>query len=391
MDRGIKVAFVTLEDVKDKRAWSGVLYSMSRSLEKHLNGEIHYINPADSLKNRTLLNMLALSNLGLKKGFKKHYFYKYNGWLCRNLSSYVEREIQGKDIDLIFAPASSYELAFLNTNLPIVYTSDATFRLIYCLDDKYADVLKFSLRRGNLAERSSIEKSDLLIYPSEWAAESAVNDYGADESKVHVVPLGANVEEVPPEELVLKRRPSDSCDLLFLGVDWDRKGGEIAFETLLELEKLGINATLTVCGCTPPREFVHERMVVLPFLDKNDEKQRRQLDDLYLKSDFLFLPTRSEAFGMVFCDASAFGLPVITTDTGGVSGAVEEGKNGFMLPLDADASSYAELIAKLFLDDDLYRGLVVSSRRTFDEKLNWDSWGRRVSGLIRGVVETSGG
>ena len=67
----------------------------------------------------------------------------------------------------------------------------------------------------------------------------------------------------------------------------------------MELEKLGINATLTVCGCTPPREFVHERMRVLPFLDKNDEKQRRQLDDLYLTSDFLFLPTRSEAFGMV--------------------------------------------------------------------------------------------
>ena len=35
----------------------------------------------------------------------------------------------------------------------------------------------------------------------------------------------------------------------------------------------------------------------------------------------------------------------------------------------------------------MYQGLVVSSRRTFDEKLNWDSWGRRVSELIRGVVE----
>src|SRR5436190_335365 len=82
--------------------------------------------------------------------------------------------------------------------------------------------------------------------------------------------------------------------------------------------------------------------------------QRRQLEKLFETSDFLLLPTRSECYGMVFCEASAYGLPSITTDTGGISGAVKDGENGFMLPLSARGQEYAEAIAKVYLDDQLY-------------------------------------
>ncbi|TMC80116.1 MAG: glycosyltransferase family 4 protein, partial [Chloroflexi bacterium] len=93
-------------------------------------------------------------------------------------------------------------------------------------------------------------------------------------------------------------------------------------EQILKLEELGIQAELTVCGCIPPDRFSHERMSVIPFLNRGDEAQRRQLENLFETSDFLFLPTRGETYGMVFCEASSFGLPSITTNTGGVSGAV---------------------------------------------------------------------
>ena len=44
---------------------------------------------------------------------------------------------------------------------------------------------------------------------------------------------------------------SGRCHLLFLEVDWVRKGGDIAFETLLKLEELDMQAELLVCGCAP--------------------------------------------------------------------------------------------------------------------------------------------
>ncbi len=123
-------------------------------------------------------------------------------------------------------------------------------------------------------------------------------------------------------------------------------------------------------------------MTVIPFIDKHDEKQRRRLGELYSLSDFLLLPTRAECFGIVFCEANAFGLPVITTDTGGVSGAVCNGENGFMLPLSAGASEYARLISEVWRDRAAYSSLAHSSRAAFEQRLNWDAWGTQVSKLL---------
>ena len=85
---------------------------------------------------------------------------------------------------------------------------------------------------------------------------------------------------------------------------------------------------------------------------------------------------------MVFCEASSFGLPSIATNTGGVSGAVTEGENGFMLPPSAGGVEYAELIAGIYRDDQRYAQLVQSSRALYESKLNWDAWGMTVTKLI---------
>ena len=45
---------------------------------------------------------------------------------------------------------------------------------------------------------------------------------------------------------------SGRCHLLFLRVEWVRKGGDIAFETLLKLKELGMQVELVVSGCAPP-------------------------------------------------------------------------------------------------------------------------------------------
>ena len=150
----------------------------------------------------------------------------------------------------------------------------------------------------------------------------------------------------------------------------------------MKLEELGIAAELTVCGCIPPEEFTHERMVVVPFLDKNDEKQREEINKLFVMADFLLLPTRSDCTPIVFCEANAFGLPVITTSTGGVPGIIKDGENGRLLPLSARGAEYAQVIAAIYQDDQRYAALVKSSRAAFDNKLNWNAWGTTVKKLL---------
>ena len=217
---------------------------------------------------------------------------------------------------------------------------------------------------------------------SDWAACSAVQDYHIEPEHVYIVSLGANLDTVPTREIIDARKLSGACRLLFMGVEWQRKGGDIAFETLLKLEEMGIEAELTVCGSVPPIGMTHPRMTVIPFLDKNDERQAREIEKFYAMSDFLILPTRADCTPFVFGEANAFGLPVITTDTGGIASVIRNGENGYALPLQARGDDYADLIANIYHDEQRYLRLVQSSRAAFEERLNWDTWGRCVHDIL---------
>ncbi len=204
---------------------------------------------------------------------------------------------------------------------------------------------------------------------------------------MRVQPFGANFEDIPPPTVVTQRRRAERCRLLFLGVKWHRKGGDIAYETLLQLEELGISTELTVCGCAPPTKISHPHLRFIPFLNKNDEKQRKELEQLYLASDFFLLPTRSDCTPIVFCEANAFGLPIITTRTGGIPEMVKDGENGFVLPLAARGDAYARVIADIYQDEQRYAALIRSSRAAYDKRLNWDTWAIAMRDAIDEIIE----
>lgn len=159
-----------------------------------------------------------------------------------------------------------------------------------------------------------------------------MNDYGVDASKISVVPCGANLDIVPVSGQI-NLKTTGNCNLLFLGVEWDRKGGNIALETFRHLKQDGVNPRLHIIGCVPPYDLTEEKgIIVIPFLDKNKEGDFQQLHAIFLQTDFLLLPTRAECAGVVFSEASAYGIPSITTDTGGVTTYVKNGVNGYSLP-----------------------------------------------------------
>jgi glycosyltransferase involved in cell wall biosynthesis len=305
---------------------------------------------------------------------------------CYRYRESASRQLKPQSFDVVFTPQSAPALALLKRiRIPIIFVSDNTWRAYH---DYYPQPYsgRWAWRARDFLERRALEKSRLLLYPSEWAAQSAEVDYGIERSKIHVVPLGANMDDIPPKDWILKRQRSDVCRLLFLAANWERKGGRIAVETLVRLQELGLAAELTVCGCVPPAECLQDGVTVIPRLDKRCERDRERLGEVLSATDFLLLPTRAECFGIVFCEASAYGVPIVTTDTGGVSGAVTQGVNGYRLPLDATGADYARLIYDLYRDEGAYRALVRSSREMYDERLNWDAWGRSVRELMMEVL-----
>jgi glycosyltransferase involved in cell wall biosynthesis len=212
------------------------------------------------------------------------------------------------------------------------------------------------------------------MFTTSWAANSAIEGFGINQSKVIVAPFGANFEEEPRTEDVLPKKKSTVCNLLFVGVQWENKGGPIAVNVLKELLRQGADARLTICGCVPPPEFAHDKIRVIPFLNKSVKSEREKLYQLYADASFLILPTRFEAYGLVFCEASAYALPSLATRTGGVPGVITEGMNGFLFDPTDQGEGYAKKILELWANEKRYQELCKSSRRLYEEKLNWNAW-----------------
>jgi glycosyltransferase involved in cell wall biosynthesis len=375
-----RIAFATIGDASEVRFWSGTPFHMSKSLANE-GHEVVHIGP------------LSAPILPLYKTYSR----VCRTFRMRGLSPFhaapvvaqyaadAARKIQAISPDIVFAPAGSTFAWGVPDGVPLVYASDATFRLVENYHPNYRNLSPAAREIAERLERDTIARADLVLYPSEWAAESAVRDYGADRARVHVIPWGANLEEAPDRASVLGCRKPGPCRLLFIGANWEEKGADIALETLSELRDRGVEAELVICGCTPAQPVTQEGLTIIPYLDKNDRKQRNRLDQLYRDADFFLLPTRADCYGIVFCEAAAHGVPSIAPATGGVPCAIRDGETGILLPPDATKADYATVISETFANPDRLARLRQSSRDAFEARLNWRAWSRRVSNLIQNL------
>lgn len=109
--------------------------------------------------------------------------------------------LKSEKIDVVFS-VNSWLLAYLETELPAVFWTDATFASMLGFYDSFSRLASVSLRMGNEVERRALRNASLAVYSSNWAANSAKRDYGMDPSRVAVLPFGAILYPLPTDEEV---------------------------------------------------------------------------------------------------------------------------------------------------------------------------------------------
>jgi glycosyltransferase involved in cell wall biosynthesis len=302
----------------------------------------------------------------------------------------IERRLRHHSYDLLIAAETTPEIAYVRTEIPLILITDATFAQRHNYEPAWSHMFSWSAQQADAIESRAYNNAHALLLNSQWAARSMVQDYYIDPRRLYSVPFGAPLLSIPLKEIALTKRCSYHCTLLFIGDNWQHKGGNIAFQTLLSLEQnYAIKAELIVCGTTPPLSVQHPRIKIFPTLDRSNEVQRNELERLYLRADFLLVPTRSETTGIYCCEASAYGVPSLVADTGPLTEIISNGKNGFVLPVDAQATAYSRIIAELYHNEQRYQALVRNSRRHFEEHLNWDAWGKAVQTILQEIMTAS--
>lgn len=294
----------------------------------------------------------------------------------------LSERIDRLNYDLVFF-GDNYFVPYLKCKIPIVRISDVTFQ-------QFKDYLNYTdkkkVERTIEIERLALNNYTHTIYPSEWIKQKTVEYYSINPDTIDVIEFGANIPA--PFDFQIKI-DMHVCNLVFIGKIWKKKGGDKALGAYRKLKAEGFPCTLTIIGSVPdvhPDPDTDPDLTIIPFLNKSKPDDLSRLCRIFYKSHFLILPTEYDAFGIVFCEASAFAMPSVATDVCGVSQPVREGVNGYLLPPDATGEDYAEKIRSVFSDKEKYLELRASSRREFETRLNWHVWSKRVGGVLEKIV-----
>lgn len=379
----MKIAYVTGDDPHNLKSWSGLSHYIAESLKPH-GAEIHYLGPLESVVSPTL---------GLRRRFwnllGQNILEGREPSIVRGWGRQVTEKLRDLQVDAILATHTEL-LSEFETDLPVAYWSDSNFGCMLDAYPYFQSLNPFAIRRGHDYERRALQRADLVIYACDWARDAAIQTYGADPEKVKVIPFGANIRcdrTTADVDALIAARPKDRCNLLFLGKVWSRKGGDIALAVAEELNRTGLPTTLTLIGSQPPEGVTLPSFVrKTGFINKSDPAGLKQFNDLIAESHFLILPSRAEAFGIVFCEAASFGVPSLATRVGGIPTAVRDGGNGRTFPLAASPSEYAAYVRELFGNYTTYEALARSAFREFETRLNWGVSGAEAMRQLRNAV-----
>jgi glycosyltransferase involved in cell wall biosynthesis len=369
----VKIAFVTTYDPANVRAWSGIGHYMARALQSP-ETEVRHMGPLREAK-----TPLFKAKQAIYKGIGLRHLRDREPAILRSYAAQVASQLG--DADWVFSPGT-LPIATLKCRQPIAFWTDATFAGMVGYYPEFSNLSPESIRNGNAMEKAALDNATLCVYSSEWAAESAALHYGVSRSKIAVVPFGANMDITHTADDVagfVADRPADRCELLFIGQVWHRKGGDVAVQVATALNQAGLPTTLTVVGADPVGA-VPEFVQPLGFISKETESGRKLLEHLFRKAHFFILPSRNECYGIAFCEANAFGVPVLTSDTGGIASVIRNGLNGFMF---RSGDEYSTTASALIANPEAYRSLCASTFREYADRLNWAVAGEQVRRLLR--------
>jgi colanic acid/amylovoran biosynthesis glycosyltransferase len=167
-----------------------------------------------------------------------------------------------------------------------------------------------------------------------------------------------------------------------------RKGYEYALLALKRLIESGSDATLTIVGDGPERDRIlytvsdlklEERVTFTGSLPP--EKVRDVLQD----SHVFLLTSLSEGIANVVLEGMACGLPVVTSDAPGMREAVQDGEEGFVVPL-RDAEAAASRLQDLIAHPELRRAMGSRARARAVKEFDLKDQGQKLLEMYRSLL-----
>jgi glycosyltransferase involved in cell wall biosynthesis len=373
----MKILYLHMTNPDGLHGFSGTVHFSHAALSNEAEVDVLHVD--------TLFRSLAKLSIFLGMIVKKQVMLENSRVFVGLFAWLIERRVAQRRPDAIVCVASSSMIARYSSSIPIIYCTDATFAAISRLYPAWQNLTARSFADGDAAERGALTGAAHIVVSSQWAKDSVTSDYGIDPDRVTILPFGANLpDRLLPMAKPDRMRPGDgTLNLLYSGLDWTRKRGDLALAVVRELNRLGQKARLHVVGNIPAEAARSETVVHHGLVNKAIAGDVERLAKIYSECDIFILPTKADATPIVLNEACAFGLPCITFDVGGVSSVVQTGVNGMLFAPGTSPAEIAAAVQDLLADPE---GLPRLSDSAFDwsrSRGNWRSWAKAVVALAQ--------
>jgi glycosyltransferase involved in cell wall biosynthesis len=222
-------------------------------------------------------------------------------------------------------------------------------------------------------EKTIYHNATFILTMGDQTLRSVIQDYSCPPQKVACVGVGSNISD----HFETNESKYDTKNILFVGVEWERKGGPELVKAFLHLLEVHPDAHLTIVGCSPK--------IKIPNCHVIGQIPLEQVNYYYENASVFCLPTKLEPFGIVFLEAFAHGLPVVTTEIGAIPSFVFNNQNGFLVK-PGDFEQLSNVLSELLKNPEKCRTLGENGRRLVAEKYVWERVGTKIASYIRANI-----
>ncbi len=344
---------------KDRaKSWSGTHLGVYKSMQSKFEVKDFDLNTKYS-------NFLTLVNKVSKRILKKDLLTidKYN-------NRYAKNKLSKNEVVFSFAVSPytehTHNYVYQDLNYQYLLELQETDKEILSYSS-FDNLSKRTMKRRVKREKKFYEHAKAIFFMNHWLKEKMVNDYGYAEDKVFCVGGGCNIDA----SLINPQKSGNK--ILFVGRDFDRKNGPLVVEAFKKAKEKRPDLELYIAG---PNDL----QIDYPGISCLGPCSYKDLVFYFNICDVFCMPSKFEAYGLVFAEALIFGLPCIGANAYEMPYFIEEGKNGYLLK-NQDSNELANLMLSL-LDNKEIKLNVLNNRQNYINNYSWDAVVERMKKII---------
>lgn len=282
-------------DTNRKSTWSGATYSLLSALEE--NNRVFDVNMND-----TLVQFLSRINLKMVRYMGVDVFSQYLQKKLKNLAlNQTSKDSVNVQVHSIVNLPNSYiyedliweVLAYIKNNDPSSFSISG-----------FQEINNKIFKNHLIRQRELIGNDKTILSMSHW-----LTNFINKETAHRAVYVGGGIN-TPLIETPIKNR--DNQTFLFVGRDFYRKGGDIVVSAFNRLKLKYPNAKLIIAG--PDKDKISKEILNMSGIDFIGDVSVDKIGQLMTTVTCFVMPSRFEAYGLVFIEAMANGMPIIARD-----------------------------------------------------------------------------